>query len=79
MFDLIQLAAIVLTVQGLVSIVVTLLVFGCIVGLLFYLIQVVPVPEPWKGYIKIVLTVLVILCIIGMLLNFAGFPIVQLR
>jgi hypothetical protein len=68
-----------ITMAGLVSIIVTLLIFACVVGLLYYLIQVVPVPEPYKGWIKIVLTVLVILCIIGMLLNVAGFPIVQFR
>lgn len=74
-----MLAALTITMSGLVSIIVTLLIFGCIVGLLYYLIQVVPVPEPYKGYIKIVLTVLVILCIIGMLLNLAGYPLVQFR
>lgn len=74
-----MLAALVITMAGMVQLVVTLLIFGCIVGLLFYLIQVVPVPEPYKGYIKILLTVLVILVIIGMLLNLAGFPLVQLR
>lgn len=71
--------AVIITMSGLVNIIVTLLIFGCIVGLLYYLIQVVPVPEPYKGYIRIVLTVLVILVIIGMLLNLAGFPIVQFR
>jgi len=72
-------AVITITMAGMVSIIITLLIFACIVGLLFYLIQVVPVPEPYKGWIKIVLTVLVILCIIGMLLNVAGYPLVQFR
>lgn len=69
----------VITLAGLVSIVVYLLVAGCIIGLLFYLIHVVPIPEPYKGWIRIALTVLVILVVIGMLLNFVGVPIVQLR
>ena len=74
-----MLAALTLTMSGLVSIIVTLLIFGCIVGLLFYLIHVVPVPEPYKSWIKIVLQVLVILVLIGMLLNFAGVPIITIR
>jgi hypothetical protein len=69
----------VITIAGLVSLIVTLLVFGCIVGLLFYLITVVPAPEPYKGWIKIVLQVLVILVLIGMLLQFAGYPILRVR
>ena len=74
-----MLAALTLTMAGLVSIIVTLLIFGCIVGLLFYLIRIVPVPEPYKGWILIVLQVLVVLVLIGMLLGFAGYPIITIR
>lgn len=73
------LAVLTITMAGLVSIIVTLLIFGCVVGLLFYLIHVVPVPEPYKGWIVVVLKVLVILVLIGMLLNFAGYPLLQLQ
>ena len=74
-----MLAALTITMAGMVSLIVTLLIFGCIVGLLFYLIHIVPVPEPYKTWIKIVLQVLVVLVLIGMLLNFAGVPLVQIR
>jgi hypothetical protein len=69
----------VLTIGGLVTLIVTLLVFGCIVGLLFYLISIVPIPEPYKNWINIVLKVLIVLVLIGMLLNFAGVPILKLE
>ena len=68
-----------ITLAGLVSLIVYLLIAGCVIGLLFYLIQVVPFPEPYKGWIRIVLTVLVVLFIIGVLLNLAGVPIVQFK
>jgi hypothetical protein len=74
-----MLAALTLSMAGLVSIIITLLIFGCIVGLLFYLIHIVPIPAPYKGWILIVLQVLVVLVLIGMLLGFAGYPIVTLR
>lgn len=67
-------------IETLVSIIVTLLIAGCVIGLLFYLIHIVPVPEPYKGWIKVVLQVLVILFLIGLLLSFAtGRPIIRLR
>lgn len=65
-------------IETLVSIIVTLLIAGCIIGLLFYLIHIVPVPEPYKGWIKVVLQVLVVLFLIGLLLSFAtGRPIIR--
>jgi hypothetical protein len=69
----------VITIAGLVSLIVTLLVFGCIVGLLFYLISIVPIPDPYRGWIKVLLQVLVVLVLIGMLLGFVGYPIVRIR
>ena len=74
-----MLGVITITMAGLVSIIITLLIFACVVGLLLYIIHVVPIPEPYKGWIKVVLHVLVALALIGLLLNFAGFPLVQLR
>ena len=65
-------------IETLVSIILTLLIAGCIIGLLFYLIAIVPVPEPYKTWIRIVLQVLVVLFLIGMLLSFAtGKPIIR--
>jgi len=69
----------VITIAGLVSLIVTLLVFAAIVSLLFYLIRIVPIEEPYRNWINIVLQVLVVLVLIGMLLSFAGFPILRIR
>lgn len=69
----------VITLAGLVSLIVYLLVFGLVVGLLFYLIQILPIPDPYKGWIKLVLQVLCILVVIGMLLNFAGIPVLRIQ
>lgn len=68
-----------ITLAGLVSIIVYLLIFALIVSLLWYLIQILPIQEPYKGWIHIVLKVLVVLVLIFMLLSFAGVPIIQLR
>ena len=69
-----------ITLTGLVSIVIYLLVAGCVIGLLFYLIQIVPIPEPYRGWIRVALTVLVVLVIIGFLLSLVtGVPLVRLR
>ena len=69
----------VVTMAGMVSLIVTLLVCGLIVALLFYLIQILPIPDPYKGWIKIVLQVLVVLFLIGLLLNFAGVPVIRFQ
>lgn len=67
-------------IETLVSIIVTLLIAGCVIGLLFYLIHIVPVPEPYKSWIRIVLQVLVVLFLIGLLLSFAtGRPIIRFQ
>lgn len=65
-------------IETLVSIIVTLLIAGCVIGLLFYLISIVPVPEPYKTWIRVVLQVLVVLFLIGLLLSFAtGRPLIR--
>lgn len=62
----------VISIETIVSIVVTLVVMGVIVGLLYYGIQRSPIPEPYKGWINFVLMWLVILLLIGLLLQFTG-------
>lgn len=65
-------------IETIVSIIMTLLIAGCIIGLLFWLIHVVPVPSPYKGWILVVLQVLIILFLIGMLLGFlTGRPLIR--
>lgn len=59
-----------------VSIVITLLVAGCVFGLLFFLINYVGSQfggaEPFVKVARIVLMVLAILFLIGMLISFSG-------
>ncbi len=62
----------VISIETLVSVVVTLVVLGLIVGLLYYWIEKSPIPAPYKGWIHFVLLTLVILVLIGMLLQFTG-------
>jgi len=67
-------------IESLVSIVVTLLIAGCVIGLLFYLISIVPVPQPYKQWIFVVLNVLVVLFLIGLLISYGtGQPLVRFR
>lgn len=70
---------VVITLAGLVNLIVTLLIAGCIIGLLAYLIRILPIPDPYRAWIMIVLQVLVVLFIIGVLLNFAGVPILRFQ
>jgi|GEM_PF-4621259 hypothetical protein len=79
MIELLALAAIDISLPGLVSIVITMLIAGCVIGLLYYLITIVPIREPYKEWILIAFKVLVVLFIIGLLLSFAGFPIVHFK
>lgn len=62
----------VIGIETIVYVVVSLVVIGVIVGLLYYGIQHSPIPEPYKGWIHFVLMWLVILVLIGMLLQFTG-------
>lgn len=65
-----------LSLSGVVSVIVTLLIAGCVFGLLFYLIDYVG--KQFSGadlFVKaarIVLVVLAVLFLIGMLLHFSG-------
>ena len=73
-------AAVNMSIAGLVSLVVALIVIGVIFGLLYVLVDRAPfIPDPWKAVIKYVILAFAILALIGFLLDFVGFPVVNFR
>ena len=61
-----------ITIPGLVTIILTLVVLGIIASLLHYLISKSPINEQYKGWIQFTLLALVIVVVIGMLLQVTG-------
>jgi hypothetical protein len=73
-------AAVGISIEGLVELVVWLIVVGLIVGLLLYLVAHAPfIPEDWKTWIKYVIYFVCILLIINFLLGFIGHPLFTLK
>ena len=58
--------------SGLVSLLVYLIVIGCVFGLLLYLVTIVPIPEPFKGWLRIAVIVIAVLVLIFWLLSLVG-------
>lgn len=61
-----------ISIPGLVTIILTLVVLGIIASLLHYLIAKAPINEQYKTWIQFALLALVIVVVIGMLLQFSG-------
>lgn len=61
-----------LSLQGLVSVMIYLLVAGLVFWLLNYLVDNIPLAEPFHKIAKIVLMVLAVLVVIGILLSLVG-------
>jgi preprotein translocase subunit SecE len=62
-----------ISLSGMVSIIVTLIILGIVFGLLDLLIQRAPfIPVEWKQGLRYVLLVLVVLVLIGILINLGG-------
>ncbi len=78
-------AAIVLSLETVVELVVFLIIAGAVLGLLYYLIYFVEsqFPSPPMALFckvaRVALVILAVLVLIGMLLSFAGHPILVLR
>jgi len=72
-------AAINLSIEGLVELVIYLAVVGGILWLLLWLINYVGLPEPFAKVVKIIIMVVGVLILINVLLGFAGHPVVRLR
>lgn len=66
-----------MSISRIVQIVIQLLVFGAIVGILYWIITIVPIPAPWQRWTLVALQVLAGLGVIGMLLDWAGYPIIK--
>ena len=74
-----MLAAINLSLEGLVELVIYLAIVGGVLWLLLWLINYIGLPEPFAKVAKIIIMVVGVLILINVLLGFAGSPIVKLR
>lgn len=74
------LAAIGVSIQGLVELVIYLIVLGLIVGLLLFLVAKAPfIPAEWKTWINYVIYFVCVLLLINFLLSFVGYPLFTLK
>jgi len=74
-----MMAAINLSLQGLVELVIYLAIVGGILWLLLWLISYIGLPEPFAKVAKIIIMIVGVLILINVLLGFAGNPVVRLR
>ena len=58
--------------DALVSLVVYIIVIGCIIGLLLYLVSIAPIPEPFKTWAWFLVMAFAVLAIIYVLLGMIG-------
>ena len=72
-------AAINLSLQGLVELVIYLAIVGGVLWLLLWLIGYIGLPEPFAKVAKIIIMIVGVLILINVLLGFAGNPVVRLR
>lgn len=72
-------AAINISIESLVELVIYLLIVGGVFWLLLFLIDYVGVAEPFSKIAKIVVMVVAVLLLINLLLGFAGHPVFALR
>lgn len=73
------LAAINLSLAGLVEAVIYLIIVGGVLWLLLWLVTYCGVPEPFAKVAKIIIMVVGVLILINVLLSFAGNPIFTFR
>ncbi len=66
-----------LSIQGMVTTVVYLLILGAITWLLLWLVAYVNPPEPINKVARVIIVVFAVLCVIGVLLSLVGHPMVQ--
>lgn len=58
-----------ISINAMVTVVLTLIVYGLVAGLLLYLIDVCETPEPWRKFARIAVIAFGVLVLIGMLLS----------
>jgi len=68
-----------ISMQGLVSAVIYLLVLAAVVWLLLFIVGKVGPPEPFAKIITAIIYVVAALILIAMLLDFAGSPVIRIR
>ena len=73
------LAAINLSLSGLVELVIYLMIVGGICWLLLWLISHVGLPEPFAKVAKIIIMIVGVMVLINVLLGFLGSPIFTMR
>lgn len=73
------LAAVNLSIAGLVELVVYLLVVGGIIWLLLWIIGYAGIPEPFAKVSRIIIMIVAVLICINILLGFVGSPVVAFR
>ena len=74
-----MMAAINLSLQGLVELVIYLAIVGGVLWLLLWLISYIGLPEPFAKVAKIIIMIVGVLILINVLLGFAGHPVVRLN
>ena len=72
-------AAINLSLEGLVELVIYLAIVGGVLWLLLWLVNYIGLPEPFSKVAKIIIMVVGVLICINVLLGFVGSPVVRLR
>ena len=63
--------------ETLVSLLVWIIIIGCIFGLLWWLIGYIGLPEPFNKVARIIVAVVAVLLLINFLLSLAGTPLVN--
>jgi len=74
-----MMAAINLSLQGLVELIIYLAIVGGVLWLLLWLISYIGLPEPFAKVAKIIIMIVGVLILINVLLGFAGHPVVRLN
>lgn len=69
------LAAVNISVEGLVELVIYLIIIGAVFWLLIWLIDYVGLPAPFNRVARVVVMVVGVLILINLLLTFAGHPV----
>ena len=72
-------AAVNVSIEGLVQLVIYLAIVGGILWLLLWLISYIGLPEPFSKVAKIIIMVVGVLLLINVLLGFTGNPLVRLQ
>jgi hypothetical protein len=61
-----------ISLSAAVSVIVYLLIVGCVFGLLWWLIGYIAPPEPFRKVANVVLAILAVLVVIGILISLVG-------